>query len=146
PLLDLGNGRTAYVVIWAALVVIYLLLARTVRAPFVRVLAGIRINEPRMRTLGYRTRRYKIAAFIAAGALAGLAGVFDATLYGFVNPAIFGWQKAGLVLVTVLLGGKGTLYGPALGAILLSVLEYFGERWTAYCNALMRPVAIAPVL
>ena len=145
-LLDLGDGRAAYFFIWAALVAVYLLLARTVRAPFGRVLAGIRINESRMRTLGYRTRRYKIGAFVAAGVLAGLAGVLDATLYGFVNPAVFGWRQSGLVLVTVLLGGKGTLYGPALGAVLLGVLEHFGEKWTAYWNALIGAVAIATVL
>jgi len=145
-LFDLGQGTTAYFFIWAALVTVYLLLARMVQAPFGRVLAGIRINEPRMRTLGYRTRRYKVVAFVAAGALAGLAGVLDATLDGFVNPAIFGWRQSGLVLVTVLLGGKGTLYGPALGAVLLSVLEHFGEKWTAYWNALIGVVAIAAVL
>jgi len=94
----------------------------------------------------YRTRRYKVAAFVAAGALAGLAGVLDATLYGFVNPAVFGWRQSGLVLVTVLLGGKGSLYGPALGAVVLSVLEHFGEKWTAYWNALIGAVAIAAVL
>src|SRR5256885_16197872 len=120
---DLADGRTAYFFIWGALVAVYLLLARTVQAPFGRVLAGIRSNEPRMRTLGYRTRRYKVVAFVAAGALAGLAGILDATLYGFVNPAIFGWRQSGLVLVTVLLGGKGTLYRPALGAVGLRVLE-----------------------
>jgi branched-chain amino acid transport system permease protein len=145
-LLDLGDGTTVYLVIWAALVAVYLLLSRAVRAPFGRVLAGIRSNEPRMRTLGYRTRRYKIAAFVAAGALAGLAGYLDATLYGFVNPAIFGWRQSGLVLVTVLLGGKGTLYGPALGAVVLGLLEHFGATWTAYWNALIGAVAIATVL
>jgi len=144
--LDLAHGTAAYATIWIALVISFLFLRRTVRAPFGRVLTAIRINEPRMRTLGYRTFRYKLAAFVLGGALAGLAGYLDATLYGFANPAQFGWRQSGLVLVTVLLGGKGTLYGPALGAVLLSVLEHFAERATEHWNAVVGAAVIAVVL
>jgi len=143
---DLGDGTVAYAAIWVALVLSFLLLRRIVRAPFGRVLIAIRINEPRMRTLGYGTRRYKLAAFVLGGALAGLAGYLDATLYGFVNPAQFGWRQSGLVLVTVLLGGKGTLYGPALGALLLSVLEHFAERATEHWSAVVGAAVVAVVL
>ena len=123
--------------IWATLVLAYLLLARILRAPYGRVLEGIRGNEQRMRSLGYPTRRYKLVAFVIAGTLAGVAGYLDATLYGFVNPAQLGWRQSGLILVTVLLGGKGTLYGPALGALLLAFIEYYGERVTEHWNALI---------
>ncbi len=143
---DLGDGTAAYAAIWVALVLSFVLLRRIVRAPFGRVLTAIRINEPRMRTLGYATRRYKLAAFVLGGALAGLAGYLDATLYGFVNPAQFGWRQSGLVLVTVLLGGKGTLYGPALGAVLLSVLEHFAERATEHWSAVVGAAVVAVVL
>jgi len=77
----------AYAAIWAATILVYLLLARILRAPYGRTLEGIRDNEQRMRSLGYATRRYKLVAFVIAGALAGLAGYLDVTLYGFVNPA-----------------------------------------------------------
>jgi branched-chain amino acid transport system permease protein len=145
-LLDLGNGTAAHAAIWTALVLSFLFLRRVVQGPFGRVLVGIRINEPRMRTLGYPTRRYKLAAFVLAGALAGLAGYLDATLYGFVNPAQFGWRQSGLALVTVLLGGKGTLYGPMAGAVLLSLLEHFSERVTEHWNAVVAAAVIAVVL
>jgi len=145
-LLDLGDRTVAYVVIWIALVLSFLFLRRTVRAPFGRVLTAIRINEGRMRTLGYATGRYKLGAFVLGGALAGLAGYLDATLYGFVNPAQFGWRQSGLVLVTVLLGGKGTLYGPALGAAALGVLEHFAERATEHWSAVVGAAVIAVVL
>ena len=145
-LVDLANGTAAYAAIWIVLVLSFLFLRRVVRAPFGRVLTAIRINEPRMRTLGYGTYRYKLAAFVLGGALAGLAGYLDATLYGFANPAQFGWRQSGLVLVTVLLGGKGTLYGPALGAVLLSVLEHFAERATEHWNAVVGAAVIAVVL
>src|SRR5437899_422271 len=141
-----GDRTAAYAAIWVALVLSFLLLRRVVQAPFGHVLTAIRINEGRMRTLGYGTGRYKLAAFVLGGVLAGLAGYLDATLYGFVNPAQFGWRQSGLVLVTVLLGGKGTLYGPALGAALLSVLEHFAERATEHWSAVVGAAVIAVVL
>ena len=141
------EGRAAaYVAIWAAVVLVYLLLSRLLRAPYGRVLEGIRGNDQRMRSLGYPTRRYKLVAFVIAGALAGLAGYLDATLYGFVNPAQLGWRQSGLILVTVLLGGRGTLYGPALGALLLAFIEHYGERVTDHWNALIAALVIAVVL
>lgn len=145
-IVDLGDRTVAYAAIWLALVLCFVLLWAIVRAPFGRVLTAIRVNEPRMRTLGYRTRRYKLGAFVLGGALAGLAGYLDATLYGFVNPAQFGWRQSGLVLVTVLLGGKGTLYGPAIGAALLTLLEHFAERATEHWNAVVGAAVIAVVL
>jgi branched-chain amino acid transport system permease protein len=145
-ILDLADLAVAYAVIWIALLLSFLLLRRAVRSPFGRVVTAIRINEGRMRTLGYATDRYKLVAFVLGGALAGLAGYLDATLYGFANPAQFGWRQSGLVLVTVLLGGKGTLYGPALGAVLLSVLEHFAQRATEHWNAVVGVAVIAVVL
>jgi len=137
---------TAYFAIWSAMVIVYLLLLRVLRAPFGHVLVGIRSNEQRMRSLGYPTPRYKLFAFVIAGTLAGLAGYLDATLYGFVNPAEFGWRQSGLVLMTVLLGGKGTLYGPVLGALLLTFVEHYGEQVTQHWNALIGALVIAVVL
>ncbi|HEX4383024.1 MAG TPA: branched-chain amino acid ABC transporter permease, partial [Myxococcales bacterium] len=144
--LDFGNRTTAYVFIWIALIAVYLLLAQLLRAPFGRALVGIRINERRMLSLGYPARRYKLTAFVIAGALAGLAGYLDATLYGFVNPAHFGWRQSGIILMTVLLGGKGTLYGPLIGAFVLTFLEHYGEQVTTHWSALIGALVIAVVL
>ena len=141
-----GERRAVYLAIWGALVVTWGLLASALRAPFGQVLLGIRSNERRMRSLGYPVGRYKLAAFVLAGSIAGLAGYLDATLYGFVNPAHFSWRQSGLLLMTVLLGGKGTLYGPALGAMLLTFLEQYGERITPHWNALVGAFVIAVVL
>ena len=140
------DWNACYLAIWICLLFVFFLLRWTTQTRFGRVLSGIRINEARMRTLGYPTRRYQLAAFALAGTLAGLAGYLDATLYGFVNPALFGWRQSGLVLVTVLLGGKGTLYGPVLGALFLSLLEHFGERATQHWNALIGGVVVLTVL
>jgi branched-chain amino acid transport system permease protein len=142
----LDSRVAAYLAIWLALILVYLLLARILRAPFGRALEGIRGNEQRMRSLGYPTRQYKLVAFVLAGALAGLAGYLDATLYGFVNPAQLGWRQSGLILVTVLLGGKGTLAGPAIGALLLALVEHYGAQVTEHWNALIAALVIAVVL
>lgn len=135
-----------YFAIWIALVGVYVGLWWMLRAPFGHALIGIRVNERRMRSLGYPTTRYKLVAFVIAGTLAGLAGYLDASLYGFVNPAELGWRQSGLVLMTVLLGGKGTLFGPALGALLLTFVEHYGERVTEHWNALIGALVVAVVL
>ena len=145
-LLDCSNRLHAYLLILAALVGSYGLLALLLRSPFGRVLAGIRGNEQRTRALGFDTRRYKLVAFVIAGALAGLAGALDASLYGFVTPSALGWRQSGILLMTVLLGGRGTLYGPLLGALLLTLLEHYGSLATDHWSALIGAVVIAVVL
>jgi branched-chain amino acid transport system permease protein len=145
-LLDLGDATVRYEATLAALVLVYLLLRRIVAAPFGRVLAGIRANEPRMQSLGYHTRRYQLVAFVIAAMLAALAGYLDSALHGFVNPAHLSWRESGLVLVTVLLGGKGTFYGPAAGAFLLAILQTYGEKLTDHWLLLIGALAMAVVL
>ena len=146
PVLDLSNRTAAYLCIFAALVLTYLLLQRLLRAPFGRVLRGIHGNEQRTRALGFATSRYKLVAFVIAGTVAGFAGYLDAALYGFVNPAELGWRQSGLLLMMVLLGGRGTLYGPILGAFLLTFLEHYGASATDHYNALVGGVVILVVL
>lgn len=120
---DLDRPADFYYVALAAMVGTYLLLGVVLRSLFGHVVLGIRGNERRMRSLGYATFRYKLAAFVIAGALAGLAGYLDAAQFGFVNPDLFGWRLSGDVLMMVILGGMGTLYGPILGAFALVLLQ-----------------------
>ncbi len=108
---------------------------------FGRVLAGIRVNEHRMRSLGYATFRYKLASFVIAGMMAGLAGYLAAVQYGVVNPEMLGWHLSGMVLMMVIFGGLGTLSGPVIGAAAILLLEMglqslpeiggisFGRHW-----------------
>jgi branched-chain amino acid transport system permease protein len=122
---DLGNRVHFYYVVLALMVASFVLLATVLRSLFGRVIQGIRANEPRMRALGYPVFRYKLAAFVIAGALAGLAGYLAAAQFGYVNPEFFGWQQSGAVLMMVILGGIGTLFGPILGAFVLTLLQDF---------------------
>ena len=101
----------------------YLVLRLLLRSPFGHAIQGIRVNEYRMRSLGYATFRYKLAIFVIAGGLAGLAGYFDAAQFGVVNPDLFGWRLSGLVLMMVILGGMRTLYGSVLGAFALMLVQ-----------------------
>jgi branched-chain amino acid transport system permease protein len=98
------------------LVAMYAGLAALMGTLFGHALRGIRANENRMRALGYDTRRVKLAAFVLAGALAGVAGHMWAMTEAFVNPELLGWHRSAEGLLMILLGGLGALHGPLLGA------------------------------
>jgi branched-chain amino acid transport system permease protein len=115
-------GQFHWVVL--ALFTIVLVLSIRLRASlFGRVLDGIRVNEQRMRSLGFPTFRYKLACFMLAGMVAGLAGYLGATQFGVVNPDMLGWHLSGAALMMVLFGGMATVGGPAIGAAALLLLE-----------------------
>lgn len=106
-----------YYVALALLAAMYLFLVVVLRSLFGRVLEGIRVNEHRMQALGFDTYRYKLAAFVLAGMLAGVAGHMWAMHRGFVNPELVGWHRSAEALLMILIGGLGTLHGPILGAL-----------------------------
>jgi branched-chain amino acid transport system permease protein len=120
---DLERTTDFYYVSLAAMIGVYLLLRTVLHSLFGRVLVGIRDNEQRMRSLGYATFRYKLAAFVISGALAGLAGYLSAAQFGFVNPELLNWHRSGEVLMMVILGGMGSLFGAALGAFVLVLVQ-----------------------
>jgi branched-chain amino acid transport system permease protein len=142
----LANNVDFYYVVLAVLVATYLLLNVVLAAPFGHAIRGIKANEHRMRALGFATFRYKLAAFVIAGALAGLAGYLDAAQFGFVNPDLFGWRQSGSVLMMVILGGMGTLHGPVLGAFVLVLLQDFLAGETKHWLLPMGLFIIAAVL
>lgn len=120
---DLDNVVHLYFFALAGFVSTIGLLRVVLDSPFGRVIQGIRVNEPRMRSLGYATFRYKLVCFVLAGALAGLAGYLGALQFGVVNPDMLGWHLSGAAMMMVILGGMGTLAGPALGAAVWMLLE-----------------------
>lgn len=110
-----------------------LLLWRIVRSPFGHVLRGIHENEARMEAVGYPVRRYKLAAFVVAGTVAGVAGSLHAQFNGQAPPDAFFWTTSGEALLMVIIGGTGTLGGAILGAaafiLLQSLVSTYTERW-----------------
>lgn len=140
---NLAHADDFYYVMLGLLVAIFLLLHVILRSPFGRVIVGIRSNEQRMRSLGFPTFRYKLASFVLAGAIAGLAGYFNAAQFGFVSPELFGWRLSGDVLMMVILGGSGTLYGPVLGAFALVLLQ---DRLTDMTKHWLLPMGLFIIL
>jgi branched-chain amino acid transport system permease protein len=124
-LVDLDNSKHMYFFALGALVVTYGLLALIRRSRFGRALVGIRINEQRMRATGYNTYAYKLAAFVIAGMLAGLAGFLSAARNGIVNPELLSWHESGAVLLMIILGGLGSLRGAVIGAVAFILLKEF---------------------
>jgi branched-chain amino acid transport system permease protein len=95
------------------------------RSRFGRALAGIRVNEQRMRATGFSTYPYKLAAFTISGGIAGLAGFLFAVKDGYVNPEMLSWHLSGAVLIMIILGGIGHLRGALIGAIAFALLQEF---------------------
>lgn len=119
----LENHAHFFFVVLVLLVLVYAGLRLLLDSLFGRVIVGIRVNEQRMKSLGYRTFRYKLVCFVLAGVLAGMAGYFAAAQFGFVNPEMLGWHQSGGVLMMVILGGMGTLAGAVIGAFTMMLLE-----------------------
>jgi branched-chain amino acid transport system permease protein len=135
-LVDLGGRMTLYYAVLAALVATYAFIAMLLRSRFGHALAGIRVNEQRMRAAGFATTPYKLAAFVVAGALAGLAGLLLAVKDGAVNPELLSWQESGAVLLMLIFGGIGSLRGAVLGAIAFTLLKELFQS-----EALFGPIA-----
>ena len=146
PGLDLRDDTVFYFVCVVIAVGYLAICARMVRSRFGVVLGGIRQNERRMAALGISTYSYKLAAFVIAGMGAGLAGALAANFSRFVSPEMLHWTKSGELMIMVILGGSGTLIGPALGAILLIGLETVLAAWTEHWQFVLGPILILIVL
>jgi branched-chain amino acid transport system permease protein len=145
-LLNLQSRTTFFYVALAALVATFGFLWALLRSPFGRVITAIRVNEQRTRALGFPVARYKLVSFVIAGILAGVAGYLGAAQFGYVNPAHLGWRESGRVLMVVILGGSGTLFGPALGAFVFVLMEDLLSGLTEHWLLIMGGFVIAVVL
>src|SRR6266700_2913051 len=99
-----------------------------------------------MRSLGFPVYRYKLASFAIAGALAGLAGYFSAMQFGFVNPELFSWHQSGNVLLMLILGGIGNLYGGVVGAFVFVALQELYSSVTTHWQLLLGGTIIVLVI
>ena len=136
PGLDLNNDTHFYYLCLAVLIVLLLFLYRLISSRFGMVIRGSRENDRRMQALGFATFRYKLVCFVLSGALAGLAGCLIANQTEYVSPGLMHWTRSGIILIMVLLGGTGTLFGPVLGAatflLMEEVLSIYTEHWMVY--------------
>jgi branched-chain amino acid transport system permease protein len=127
-LFDLDNKVSMYYATLGAMLIVYVFLRRLLWSPFGRALAGIRVNEHRMRAMGFGTFGYKLSAFTLAGALAGLAGYLWGVQSGYINPELMGFHMSAHAIMMVILGGMGNFAGAIVGAFTFEyVLHVFKD-------------------
>ena len=143
---DLASSTQFYYFVLLALLVVFAFLQVLLRSAFGRALQGIRSNEHRMRSLGFPVYWYKLASFTVAGALAGLAGYLSALQFGFVNPELLSWHQSGNVLLMLILGGLGSLYGAVLGAFAFVALQEVFSSLTTHWQLLLGGTIILLVI
>ena len=144
--LDLGSDTQFFYVVLAVSALSFFFIARLLNARFGHVLQGIRENETRMAALGFAVFRYKLIAFTLAGAIAGLAGALLANQGNFVSPALMQWSQSGMLMVMVILGGVGYLYGGLVGAAVFLLLEEVLVGYTIHWQFGLGAVLLAVVL
>jgi branched-chain amino acid transport system permease protein len=144
--LSLNDPQTVYYLVLICFIAGFWLLRRLVGSPFGHALIGIRENEQRMRAIGFSVQRLKLAAFIIAGAIAGLAGGLYAIYASFVSSDVLFWARSGEALVMVVLGGAGTLVGPVIGAAIFLVAKNLVSSYTQHWLLIIGSVFVACVL
>lgn len=142
----MANDQNFYYLVLILFLISFFLLDRIVKSPFGYSLIGIRDNEHRMLTLGYNTQHYKYICYILSGIFAGLAGILYAYFALFVSASELYWFWSGEVILMVLVGGIGTLWGPVLGAGLFTILRYYVSIFTQHWLLVLGLVLIFTVL
>jgi branched-chain amino acid transport system permease protein len=145
-LVNLSNKTFFYYLCLVLLVGTIYLTWRLVNSRFGMVIQGSRSNDRRMRAIGFPTFRYRLACFVIAGTIGGLAGVLLANHTDFVSPAMMHWTRSGDLIVMVVLGGMGSSFGPLIGAVALLVLEEALSGITEYWQIILGPLLLLVVL
>jgi branched-chain amino acid transport system permease protein len=145
-LFNLSSATTLYYVAFAFVVAVLAWFNRLVKSPFGMVLSGCRMNERRMKALGFQTTRYKLTAYVIACVLAGVAGLLYANLTGYASPAYMAWTLSGELIVMVVLGGMGTVMGPLVGTLALLSFEEVLKGMTDHWPIVLGPLIILVVL
>ncbi|MEE2654604.1 MAG: branched-chain amino acid ABC transporter permease [Pseudomonadota bacterium] len=145
-LIDLSEKTSLYYLVFGLLIFCLWICQRMVNSRFGMAIQGARSNEERMQAIGFPTFRYKLTAFVIAGAMAGLAGALLANHTDFVNPDMMHWTRSGDLIIMVLLGGMGSLSGPIVGALVFILLEEALSGITEYWQLIFGPFLILVVL
>ena len=132
PGIDLEDPLTLYYVCLAVLLAVIALVHRIVGSRFGMVLEGARNNERRLASLGFAAYPYRLAAYVAAGALCGIAGMMLGNFTNFISPEMMDWTRSGELIFMVVLGGTATLFGPLFGATAFLLVEEILSGWTIY--------------
>jgi branched-chain amino acid transport system permease protein len=144
--LDLKDAATFYYVALAVLGATLGALSAFVRSAFGRAIGAIRDDDQRAEALGLPTYRYRLAVFVVAGVVAGIAGALSANQQGYVSPNLLHWTQSGTLMVMVILGGVASLWGGLLGAAVLIVLQDTLAAYTTHWEFWTGWVLLAVVL
>ena len=109
-------------------------------------LRAAKSNEARTRAIGFSPYPYRLAAFVIAGAMCGLAGALYANHTNYITPGLMSWQQSGDIMFMVILGGMATTSGPVLGAFVLLLLEDLLSAWTQHWQVVLGPLLILSVI
>lgn len=141
-LVNLSDRTTFYFLCLAFLFATIALVAHLARTRFGLVLRGAAMNERRMRALGFPVYRYRLAAFVMAGGLCGLAGILAGNHSEFVSPSIMSWGRSADLIIMVVLGGMGSAIGPLIGAMVFMLAEETLSHVTTYWQLIFGPLIL----
>ena len=145
-LVDLSNQTNMYITVVAIFLAGFLLIYRVINSPFGEVLKAIRENEARAISLGYKTDRYKLVAFVLSAALAGLAGGTKAIVLQIASLTDVNWPMSGEVVLMALVGGLGTAFGPVVGAFVIIAMQNYLAQVGQWVTVIQGVVFVACVL
>jgi len=143
---NLGQQATMYVFVLAVFLAGFLAIYRIIHSPFGEVLKAIRENEPRAISLGYKTDRYKLVAFVLSTTLAGIAGATKALVFQLASLTDVHWSMSGEVVLMTLVGGLGTVFGPVVGALIIVAMENYLAEFGQWVTVIQGVVFVTCVL
>ena len=144
--IDLDNAQSFYYLVLAILVLFLYLGYRLVNSRFGMVIRAARSNDARTRAIGFSPYPYRLAAFVIAGAMCGLAGALLVNHTAFLTPEFMNWTRSGELMFIVILGGMATTAGPVLGAFALLLVEDVLSGWTQHWQVILGPLLVLSVL
>jgi branched-chain amino acid transport system permease protein len=144
--LNLSNQTTLYYVVLAIFLFGFLAIHRIINSPFGEILKAIRENEPRAVSLGYKTDRYKLAAFALSATLVGLAGATKSIVAQNASLTDVHWSMSGEVVLMTLVGGLGTIFGPVVGAFVIVAMQNYLAGFGQWVTVIQGVIFVACVL
>ncbi len=144
--IDLTNETAMYAMVVVIFLGGFLLIYRIIHSPFGEVLKAIRENEPRAISLGYKTERYKLLAFVLSATIAGLAGSTKAIVFQLASLTDVYWTMSGEVVLMTLVGGLGTVFGPVVGAVVIIGMENYFARFGEWVTVMQGTIFVGCVL
>ena len=145
-LFSMENDMAIYWMVAGVFLIGFLLIFRIIHSPFGQVLKAIRENEPRAISLGYRVDDYKLVAFVLSTFIAGLAGGMKSLVFGIATLTDVTWQASGEIVLTTLLGGLGTIFGPVVGAVITNTMEFYLSPFGSWVTITQGIIFVACVM